>query len=173
MISFLIDGRRAFFWIVFFLIALSANAFALVLQYGFDIQPCVKCIDQRIALYLVAISSLLAIIIPKHTFTFTLARIAALSSMAYSLYLSYLHFYEFYLSDMPSTSCSFEPSLPSWLPLHEWIPALFEVKGMCGKTEWTFLGYDLVAHTFFGLTFMAVLLLAGLIPNDLLLKKKG
>jgi len=95
MISFLIDGRRAFFWIVFFLIALSANAFALVLQYGFDIQPCVKCIDQRIALYLVAISSLLAIIIPKHTFTFTLARIAALSSMAYTclifIFMSFIY----------------------------------------------------------------------------------
>ncbi len=36
-------------------------------------------------------------------------------------------------------SCEFIPNFPTWAPLHEWIPFLFEATGDCGEISWQFL----------------------------------
>ena len=40
-------------------------------------------------------------------------------------------------------TCDFTPNFPSWAPLHEWLPALFEATGDCGEISWQFLGYSM------------------------------
>ena len=40
-------------------------------------------------------------------------------------------------------SCEFIPNFPSWAPLHEWLPALFEATGDCGDIKWQFMGFTM------------------------------
>ena len=66
-------------------------------------------------------------------------------------------------------SCEFVPNFPSWAPLHEWLPSLFEATGDCGDINWQFLGYTmpqmmLAVYSAFSAAF-AVILLARLIDK--------
>ena len=36
-------------------------------------------------------------------------------------------------------SCEIVPNFPSWLQLHEWIPAIFAAEGDCMEDSWQFL----------------------------------
>ncbi len=40
-------------------------------------------------------------------------------------------------------SCDIIPNFPTWAPLHEWVPALFEATGDCGEISWQFVGYSM------------------------------
>lgn len=60
-------------------------------------------------------------------------------------------------------TCEIVPNFPTWAPLHEWLPALFEATGDCGEISWQFLGYSmpqwmLVVFGFYSVTFVIVLL---------------
>jgi disulfide bond formation protein DsbB len=64
-------------------------------------------------------------------------------------------------------SCEFVPNFPSWAPLHEWLPSLFEATGDCGDINWQFFGYtmpQMMIVVFGGFTAaLVVILLAQLI----------
>ncbi len=34
-------------------------------------------------------------------------------------------------------------NFPDWLPLQEWVPAVFEATGDCAVRQWAFLGLDM------------------------------
>ncbi|MGL4899353.1 MAG: disulfide bond formation protein B, partial [Shewanella sp.] len=40
----------------------------------------------------------------------------------------------------PFSTCSFLPEFPTWMPLHEWFPAVMLPTGMCTDVPWEFLG---------------------------------
>ena len=62
-----------------------------------------------------------------------------------------------------SLVCEFIPNFPTWAPLHEWIPFLFEATGDCGDISWQFLNYSMtqwmiVVYALFSVIFAAVLI---------------
>lgn len=39
----------------------------------------------------------------------------------------------------PFATCSFLPEFPTWMPLHEWFPAVMLPTGMCTDLPWRFM----------------------------------
>lgn len=128
------------------LLAVSALGFelcALYFQYVMGLEPCIMCIYQRTAIW----GIFLAGVIGALGCQFVLARIAAYGLWAtgaiWGLLIALEHV------EMQSTtmsflfSCEFIPNFPSWAPLHEWLPALFEATGDCGDIKWQFMGFTM------------------------------
>jgi disulfide bond formation protein DsbB len=144
--------NQGLFWIILTLTSLSMNGLALLFQHFVGMEPCVLCIDIRISLYLVTILSFLTYLTKDKSLLFNTLKYAAFAALIYSLYLSVSFFLDTTNPNPFAVSCSIEPNLPAWMPLHEWIPFLFEAKGMCGETEWEFAGMGLVQLTMLGVS---------------------
>ncbi|PHM38007.1 disulfide bond formation protein B [Xenorhabdus mauleonii] len=43
----------------------------------------------------------------------------------------------------PFNTCDFFVDFPSWLPLHEWLPSVFQAYGDCSIKQWEFLTLDM------------------------------
>src|SRR5690606_12102278 len=59
-------------------------------------------------------------------------------------------------------SCSLFAEFPRWMPLDQWLPAIFEPTGSCGDTSWQFLGQSMAfwsAVALWGYAIVAALLL--------------
>ena len=101
------------------------------------------CIYQRTAIWGVFFAGVIGALGSQ----FVLARIAAYGLWAtgaiWGLLIALEHV------EMQSTtmsflfSCEFIPTFPSWAPLHEWLPALFEATGDCGDIKWQFMGFTM------------------------------
>lgn len=60
-------------------------------------------------------------------------------------------------------SCEIVPNFPSWAPLHEWLPAIFEASGDCGDIDWQFFDMSMpqwmiVIFAAYSATFVLVVL---------------
>jgi disulfide bond formation protein DsbB len=142
------------------LIALAFNMFALYLQYIEGFQPCVQCIDIRVGLYGVTLLSLFGVLASKIKaillYPFYMATIGV---FVYTYCLTY----DAYLSTKQLfASCDIEPDIAAFIPLHEWIPSVFGVKGMCGEVYWNFMGIDfeIVTMTAISLPILLFILIA-------------
>jgi len=111
---------------------------ALYFQHILDLQPCIKCIYQRTAV----IGILLAALIPLIVNTL-LTRLLGIAVWAYSAFqglVSAREHLEIIYSDNPFfIMCDVVPNFPSFLPLHEWLPAIFAATGDCDDNTWQFL----------------------------------
>jgi disulfide bond formation protein DsbB len=163
MLDLLFDGRRPSFWAVIATLAIAMNATALYFQYGLNIQPCVLCIDIRISLYLVTLLGIITALLNPNSVYFHSFRILTFSSITYSAYLAF-DFYSATTSLNPlAITCSLDPNLPQWLPLHKWIPTLFEAQGMCSETNWKLMNIGLVQWSMIGCLSLAIYSVLGLL----------
>ena len=128
-------------WISLALSAIFLELCALFFQHVMDLAPCVMCIYERVALFGVVIAGLLGGIAPQNSSLRWIALLLWFGATAKGLQLSLLHVsYQF-----PDPNVLFGPtcdlfvSFPSWAPLNEWIPSVFEATGDCSKIVWQFL----------------------------------
>lgn len=130
-------------WQLLAVSALGLELAALFFQYVLDLAPCVMCIYQRNAIWAIFFAGLVGSFGHNHV----LARIAAYglwgTGAIWGLLIAKEHV------EMQSSavsflfSCEFVPNFPSWAPLHEWLPLLFEASGDCGTIDWQFMGYSM------------------------------
>ncbi|WP_440874075.1 disulfide bond formation protein DsbB [Thalassotalea sp. PLHSN55] len=163
-LSDLTTNSRA--WQLLAVIAIALECSALFFQYGLDLAPCIMCIYQRVAIWSIFIAG----VIGSVGCQFVLARIVAYILWAtggiWGLFIALEHIDMQEAAGSPMSflySCDFIPNFPSWAPLHEWIPFLFEASGDCGEISWQFLGYSmpqwmLVIYACFSIAFIAVFL---------------
>ncbi len=52
-------------WLLLLISALALEGSALYFQYGMDLQPCVMCIYERVALFGIAFAGLIGLIAPR------------------------------------------------------------------------------------------------------------
>ncbi len=135
--------RSKFAWISLCVITILLHGSALYFQYGMDLAPCVKCINQRTALSLVLIFSIIGWL----GINISLVRITAIVGWGYSATLGWLQSYshvDTQLNPNPFfNSCEITPFFPHWLPLHEWLPFLFAAPGDCGTIDWQFMSMSM------------------------------
>lgn len=148
------------------LLAASAFAFelsALFFQYGLDLEPCIMCVYQRLGILTIAFAG----IVGGFGYNNIFARIIAFClwgvSSIWGVQLALEHVEKQTNSSPFFFSCEFIPNFPSWAPLHEWIPFLFEATGDCGEIAWQFLGYSMpqwmvVVFGGYAIAFFAVLI---------------
>lgn len=130
-------------WLLLAVSALGLELCALFFQYVMNLAPCIMCIYQRVAIF----SIILAGGIGYAGCRFIIARFIAYIlwgiGAVWGLIIALEHVDIQENSNALFFSCEFVPNFPSWAPLHNWIPFLFEATGDCGKISWQFLGYSM------------------------------
>ncbi|WP_371378475.1 disulfide bond formation protein DsbB [Thalassotalea aquiviva] len=123
--------------------AIGLELCALFFQYVLELEPCIMCIYQRVAVLGLLGAGVVGALGNKSA----VLRFIAFGLWGYSAISGLLLAREHV--DMQSNAnslfytCDLVPNFPSWLPLHEWLPAFFEATGDCGEISWSFLGYSM------------------------------
>ena len=127
-------------WILLASTATVLTLTALYFQHSMGLDPCEQCIYQRTAVIALALGAWFTAINPQSVIFRLIgysrwlgAAIAGFSSAHYHVWL------QTGINAM-FASCNLEPNFPSWLPLHELIPHIFAVTGLCSDANWSFLG---------------------------------
>jgi disulfide bond formation protein DsbB len=130
-------------WQLLALTAFGLELSALYFQYVMGLAPCIMCIYQRTALWGIFFAGIIGSLGNKNS----VLRLIAFSlwgvSAIWGLLIALEHV-EIQSATMSFLySCEFIPNFPSWAPLHEWLPSLFEATGDCGDINWQFFGYTM------------------------------
>jgi len=130
-------------WQILAATALLFELTALYFQYVMGLAPCIMCIYQRVAIWSIFFAGVVGSVGYNFVLTRLVAYILWATGSIWGLIIALEHV------EMQSGtfslffSCEFIPNFPSWAPLHQWIPALFEATGDCGKISWKFIGYSM------------------------------
>ena len=135
------------YWLALLVLGLALEAAALYFQYVMDYPPCALCIHVRILVLGVILVALFALAVYRtrtgrlaaHLLTALL--LGVLTQRAWLLLGIERGFVE--------GECGFDLGLPSWLPLDQWFPAMFQVHTTCGYTPLLPLGFSIPAEPLF------------------------
>lgn len=147
------------------LLALSAFVLeltALYFQYVMHLAPCIMCIYQRVAIIAIMLAGLIGFYGKENCFARLPAFVLWATGAIWGLFIAIEHVDMQKNSGSLFYSCEFIPNFPTWAPLHEWLPFLFEATGDCGEIAWQFLGYSMpqwmiVVYACYTLLFTVVL----------------
>lgn len=120
--------------------ALALEVTALFFQYGMDLDPCVLCVYQRAAVIGLVLAGVVGALLPRLVVMRILGYLGIAGSAGIGLHFAWLHAG---VLNGKSFECSFLPDFPTWMPLHEWLPQLFQPTGLCGELDWYFLGFTM------------------------------
>ena len=130
-------------WLLLALAATGLVIAALFMQHVQELNPCEQCIYQRTAMIGIALFAWLGFFMPQ----LMLARIVAYAGWLYSAWAGYgsaaHHLWLQRDANPLFHSCAAIPSFPSWAPLHEWLPSVFAITGVCGDDGWRFLSLNM------------------------------
>ncbi|KOE57373.1 disulfide bond formation protein DsbB [Aggregatibacter actinomycetemcomitans] len=129
-------------WLLLVISALALEGTALYFQYGMELQPCVMCIYERVALFGIAFAGIVGLIAPRFLVFRLLALLIAFFSTVKGLLISLKHV-DYQLHPAPWNQCSYLPEFPQTLPLDKWFPALFQPTGSCSDVVWSWLGLSM------------------------------
>jgi disulfide bond formation protein DsbB len=74
---------------------------------------------------------------------------------------------DYQLNPSPFNTCDFFPNFPTWAPLHQWLPWMFNPTGDCSDVSWTMLSYSMPQWLIFAfalyLVTFAIVMVSGFI----------
>ncbi|TKB45716.1 disulfide bond formation protein DsbB [Thalassotalea mangrovi] len=130
-------------WWLLALSAITLEMAALYFQYGMGLEPCIMCIYQRVAIFGIAFAGIIGALGNR----LVLLRLAGFAiwgvSAIWGLIIALEHVEMQTNANSLFFSCDIVPNFPQWLPLHQWVPAIFEATGDCGEISWSLLGYSM------------------------------
>jgi|TARA_B110000091_G_C13711618_1_gene430731 disulfide bond formation protein DsbB len=129
-------------WLLLALSALSLELCALFFQYYMGLAPCIMCIYQRVAIWGIFFAGVLGYFGCRWSLARALAYFCWATGAIWGLLIAIEHV-EIQASNSLFYSCEYVPNFPIWLPLHQWLPWLFEATGDCGDINWQFFGYSM------------------------------
>ena len=129
-------------WLLLAFSAFSLELSALFFQYYMDLAPCIMCIYQRVAIWGVFFAGVIGYFGHQLVSLRILAYISWAIGAIWGLLIAIEHV-EVQNSNSLFYSCEYVPNFPTWLPLHELLPWLFEATGDCGDINWQFFGYSM------------------------------
>ena len=128
---------------VTWLIMLATTLFLGVCSWGFqyvlDMNPCERCVYQRLAVFLLMLVPLIMMVAPKNLGVRTVGYGLWLVAAVYGLDSAIDQLGDYGEFNPFSSGCSLRPTYPFDLPLSEWWPAAFLPTGLCGSDNWSFL----------------------------------
>jgi protein dithiol:quinone oxidoreductase len=141
-------------WALLFLSALALESCALYFQYEMDLRPCIMCIYQRTAIFGIMFAALLPLI-NNNVLARLLAYVVWAVSAVRGLQIAMEHVEIQTSANSFFATCEIVPNFPSWLPLHELLPAIFAATGDCGDINWSFMNMSMpqwmvVVFAFYG-----------------------
>lgn len=127
-------NQSAGFWIALIVLCLALEGAALFYQYVLYYDPCVLCVHIRAWILGLMLAGVAGLLLRKTRIGLIIANLAALVfslgfiERAYQTLGTEMGFV--------SGACSMNPNFPSFLPLHQWLPSVFEPLTSCGYTPW-------------------------------------
>jgi len=159
-------------WFLLTISALGLEIAALYFQYVLGLAPCIMCVYQRAALWGIFAAGLVGSLGNHYLIIRLIAYIIWGVSAGWGLLIAIEHV------DMQTAefsfmfTCEIVPNFPQWLPLHEWIPLLFEASGDCGDIKWQFMGLSMPQTMIIVFGLYSVILLAILVARIVTPKAK-
>jgi len=149
-------------WLLLAASALCLELSALYFQYILDLAPCIMCVYQRLAILAIFSAGVIGALGHTNIFARTMAYSLWGTGAIWGLLIAVEHVEMQENSGSLFFSCEFIPNFPTWAPLHEWIPFLFEATGDCGEISWQFFNYSMpqwmiIVYALFSVIFAAVL----------------
>ena len=149
-------------WLLLGLSAFGLELCALYFQYVMDLAPCIMCVYQRLAICAIIFAGVIGFIGCKSLIMRFIAYVLWATGAIWGLFISLEHVEIQENAGSLFFSCEFVPNFPTWAPLHEWIPFLFEATGDCGKISWQFLDYSMpqwmvVVYGVYSLAFLFII----------------
>jgi len=129
-------------WILLAISALTLELTALYFQHVMKLEPCVMCIYERITMLAIVAAGLIGASAPQNILVRLIAFAVWALGAIWGMLLAIEHT-DYQLNPSPFATCDFYPNFPQWLPLHEWMPWLFNPTGDCSDIVWTFLNYSM------------------------------
>lgn len=131
-------SRQRTSWLLLLCSALGLDLTALFFQYGMELEPCVLCIYQRVAVMGILAAGVVGATLPTLAVVrwMGLALWGASAGWGLTLALKHVGIQSGSGTDL---SCTFFANFPSWAKLDEWLPALFAPTGSCDEIQWSFL----------------------------------
>ena len=135
-------SRQRWSWLLLAASALSLELCALYFQHVMALEPCVMCVYERLTMLGILLAGLIGAIAPHNIVIRLSAFLLWGISAVWGLLLAIQHT-DYQINPSPFATCDFFPNFPSWAPLHEWLPWLFNPTGDCADIVWQFLGYSM------------------------------
>jgi len=130
-------------WLALAISALALESAGLYFQHGLELDPCVLCVYQRVAVLGIAVAALIGMSAPRILLVRLIAYAGWGASVLWALYLA-LKLSGIQLGFIaPSLSCDVNAKFPAWLKLDQWLPSVFQPTGFCGDVQWQFLGLSM------------------------------
>lgn len=145
------------YWLAVVAVGIGMEAVALYYQYILNEPPCALCIQSRAFTLLGVLFGLVGLLMVRFSLFSYIAQIGLVASLALLWRVS-LEAVLVERGVMEST-CGMDPGFPSWLPLDQWLPQVFEVWTMCGYTPEFIFGMTMGEGLLYGtmtLFFIAV-----------------
>nr|WP_152812086.1 MULTISPECIES: disulfide bond formation protein DsbB [Vibrio] len=114
------------------------EACALYFQHVMMLAPCVMCIYERVAMMGVGVAAIVGLMAPNNPVFRWLGLIGWGLSSYKGLLLAQQHV-DYQFNPSPFATCDLFVTFPSWAPLNQWVPWMFEAYGDCSKIVWQFL----------------------------------
>ncbi len=150
-------------WILLGFSALALEGGALYFQYGMGLEPCIKCVYQRVAVMGIMFAGFITAMAPGVTFMRLLGYLGWGVSAVWGFLIAKAHVdIQTETNPFVFTTCEIEPNFPSWFQIHQWFPGVFEVRGDCSTIDWQFLSLSMpqwmiIVFSFYSLALFLVL----------------
>jgi disulfide bond formation protein DsbB len=122
-------------WLILAISAFGLEIAALWFQYGMGLDPCVMCVYERLAVIGLMLAGVVGMLQPRAALLRGFGYLVWAASAAWGLQLALEHV-GYQTDTTGALSCSFLPNFPAWLPLDEWLPAVFLPTGYCDDVQW-------------------------------------
>lgn len=160
-------------WLLLLLSCFSFLGAGFYFQYAIGLEPCHLCIIQRIAFLVIGIGALIALIKPFNKIFKIISNSLWLSGAGLGLYsgikLVYTQMHPPELSFASGCSLSAEQLISNY-PFLDWFPMMFEAKGSCSESSYSFLG--IITMEQLTLVIFSVLLFLSVISFISIFRKK-
>ncbi len=124
-------------WLLLLLFIIFFEACALYFQHVMMLAPCVMCIYERVAMMGIGCAAIIGLIAPNNALFRWLGLIGWGLSSYKGLMLAMQHV-DYQFNPSPFATCDLFVTFPSWAPLNQWVPWMFEAYGDCSKIVWRF-----------------------------------
>ncbi|CAM2857566.1 disulfide bond formation protein DsbB [Vibrio mytili] len=125
-------------WLLLLLFVLFFEACALYFQHVVMLAPCVMCIYERVAMLGVGAAAIIGFVSPSNAL-FRWLGLTVWGASAYKGLQLALQHVDYQFNPSPFATCDLFVTFPSWAPLNQWAPWMFEAYGDCSKIVWQFL----------------------------------
>jgi len=145
-------------WLLLAASALMLELSALYFQHVMKLEPCVMCIYERITMLAIIFAGLIGASAPSYLLVRLIAFAVWAVGSIWGLLLAVEHV-DYQMNPSPFATCDFFPNFPEWLPLHEFMPWLFNPTGDCSDIVWQFMGYSMPQWLILSFAIYVVILL--------------